>query len=301
MNNSAVLRICVALLLVSTTLHGQTGSAKTEAIYIGVLDDAREEMVNWKPGVALQRVIRPLFEKTGDTWKQVDPSTLPSRLDWTIAFDGKKLGSVQSEKDPDEGLTSVQKILAASAAIPSVGSPSQRFAGIMAYGPARVRRPLIAVSKAYYGDPDGWKREALPNEVAALVRKAFRRDYPKVDRCKDEEAVEKNWNFPDGALDFPAVYGSNHHSFLVETHLNAGDCGWVDSPDDPESNPWFFISDEGTVRRIGSFMSLLDAGDYDNNGKSEVVFFLSQGENTDGFVLFDADFKNQVSLLWSYH
>lgn len=48
-------------------------------------------------------------------------------------------------------------------------------------------------------------------------------------------------------------------------------------------------------------MSLLDAGDYDSDGKSEVVFLLSQGENTDGFVLFDASFEKQVSALWHSH
>lgn len=83
--------------------------------------------------------------------------------------------------------------------------------------------------------------------------------------------------------------------------LNAGDCGWVDQEDDPLSAPWFFVSENGTVKRIGSFMSLLDAGDYDNDGTSEVVFLLSQGENTDGFVLFDGSFEKKTSLLWHYH
>jgi len=38
--------------------------ASTERVLIGILDDAREEMVNWKPGVAGDRIIRPAFEKT---------------------------------------------------------------------------------------------------------------------------------------------------------------------------------------------------------------------------------------------
>jgi hypothetical protein len=113
--------------------------------------------------------------------------------------------------------------------------------------------------------------------------------------------VERNWKFPNSALAFPAAYGSNKNSFLVEANLNTRDCGYVDDPKDPMSAPWFFVSPDGTVRRIGSFMSLLDAGDYDNDGKSEVVFLLSQGENTDGFVLFDASFEKQTSLLWHYH
>ncbi len=113
--------------------------------------------------------------------------------------------------------------------------------------------------------------------------------------------MQPNWKFPDSALALPIAYSSNKHSFLVKASLNAGDCGWVDQPDDRLSEPWFFVSGDGTVRRIGSFLSLLDAGDYDNDGKSEVVFLLSQGENTDGFGLFDANFEKQVSALWHYH
>jgi hypothetical protein len=111
----------------------------------------------------------------------------------------------------------------------------------------------------------------------------------------------RDWKFPDAALSLPIAYASNKHSFLVQTNLNAGDCGYVDKPDDPLSKPWFLVSENRTVRRIGSFMSLLDAGDYDNDGKSEVVFFVSQCEDTDGFVLFDASFEHQTSYLWSYH
>jgi hypothetical protein len=294
---SARILVCVAFFGIA--LCAQTPS--DEKIYVGVLDDAREEMVNWKPGVAQERIVRPAFEKTVTGWKQVDASSLPARMNWTVAFDGKNLGSVETQAGSEEGFTAVQKILTPASAIPIIGSPSQQFAGLMAVGPTRVRRPLIVISKLYFHDTDGWKRTKLSDEIAALVRTAFRREYPHVDRCKDEEIVERNWKFPNSTLAFPIAYGSNKNSFLVEASLNAGDCGYVNDPNDPMSAPWFFVSPDGTVRRIGSFMSLLDAGDYDNDGKSEVVFLLSQGENTDGFVLYDASFEKQTSLLWHYH
>lgn len=295
-------RILVSLVFLGIGLSAQTGSVNTNhRLYIGVLDDAREEMLDWKPGVAKQRIIRPAFEKTATGWKQVDSSSFPADMNWTVAFDGKDLGQVESQASSEEGLTAVQKILTSSSAIPAVGSPSQQFAGLMAAGPTKARRPLVVISEPYFHDPDGWKRTKLPDEISVLVRKAFRREYPHVDRCKDEQVVEPNWKFPDSALALPTAYSSNKDSFLVKASLNAGDCGWVDQPDDPLSEPWFFVSGDGMVRRIGSFMSLLDAGDYDNDGKSEVVFLLSQGENTDGFVLFDASFEKPVSALWHYH
>jgi len=297
---SAKSLVCVMFLGIA--LSAQTSSDNTKGrIYIGILDDAREEMINWKPAVAQQRIIRPAFEKAVLGWKQVDTSSLPAHMNWTIAFDGKNLGDVETQAGSGEGFTPVQNILTPASLVPTVGSPSQQFAGLMAIGPTKVRRPLIAVSKPYFKDPDGWKKTKLPDEIAGLVRTAFRREYPHVDRCKDEQAVERNWKFPDSALSFPTAYASNKNSFIVQASLNAGDCGWVDQPDDPLSQPWFFLSANGTVRRIGSFMKLLDAGDYDGDGKSEVVFLVSQGENTDGFMLFDANFENQVSLLWHYH
>ena len=295
-------RILVCVVVLGINHSAQTSSDNTnDRIYVGVLDDAREEMINWKPGVALQRIIRPAFEKTATGWKQVDASSLPVHTNWTVAFDGKNLGEVESQAGSGEGFTSVQNILTPVSVIPTVGSPSQQFAGLMAVGPTKVRRPLIVISKPYFHDPDGWTRTKLPDEIAVSVRTAFRREYPHVDRCKDEQALEHNWKFPDSALSFPTAYASNKHSFVVQASLTAGNCGWVDQPDDPLSEPWFFVSGNGAVRRIGSFMKLLDAGDYDNDGKSEVVFLVNRGEDTDGFVLFDANFDQQVSLLWHYH
>lgn len=274
----------------------------TDKVYIGFLDDAREEMVNWKPGVAKGRIIRLAFEKTASGWKVADSLHPPARMEWTIAFDGRSLGRVESQQDPKQGLTPVQTILTRVAEIPTIGAPSQEFAGLMADGPGRVRRPLVAVSKPYFRDPDAWKRSTkLPIEIAALVRKSFRHDYPRVSRCKDEEVVEKDWKFPDSALELPVAYASNKRSFLVKAQLAAGECGYVDNPDDPLSDPWFFVSADGTVRRIGSFMSLLDAGDYDNDGRSELIFFLTQPEDTDGFLLFDSSLQKQASFIWSYH
>jgi hypothetical protein len=282
-------------------------------VFVGFLDDAREELSNWEPGVTRDRFIRPAFEKVGSTWRPVNASSLPARMTWTIAFDGRSLGQVKGESweigdrithgQMDQGFrTIVQAIVTPMVAVPSIGPPSKSFAGLMADGPGKVRRPLVLVSKPYFSDPDGWKRlPQPPDSIARLVRAAFRLGFPHINRCKNEEVVQRRWTFPDSSLDLPVSYTSNKGSFLVETHLNAGDCGYVDDPNDPLSDPWFFVSADGRAKRIGSFMSLVDAGDYDDDGRSELIFFLSQPEQTDGFILFDADLRKQASLLWTYH
>lgn len=304
MNKSAcVTVVSVIFWWAALTACAQRSRVEThEKVYVGFLDDAREEMLDWKPGVAPDRVIRPAFERTSTGWSEVNGSSLPSRMTWTIAFDGKNLGHVEVEggADPIGGLTAFQKILTPMGHIPSVGQPSTSFAGLEGLT-TKVRRPLVVVSEPYFRDPDGWKRSIVPDQIAALVRKTFRHDYPHVDLCNDEKVVERNWKFPDTALTLPVAYSSNQRSFLIEADLNAGDCGYVDDPNDPLSMPWFLVSSDGVVKRIGSFMTLLDAGDYDNDGKSELIFFLSQPEDTDGFVLFDATLRKQAALLWTYH
>jgi len=45
---------------------------------------------------------------------------------------------------------------------------------------------------------------------------------------------------------------------------------------------------------------LLDVGDYDKDGKSEVLFW-SSGYNEDGYVLYYDDFRKKVPFKWHYH
>ena len=291
----------VFLLALGLNGFAQTAATVQGPVIVGFLDDDRMEMANWKPGISHIRLIRPAFEKNASGWHPVKPESLTPRMSWTVAFDGKKLGEIEGRLD-SQPPSVTETVLTAPNLLPTVGTPSSAFAGLLAMGPTQIRRPLVLVSKPNFKDPDGWKRlKITPDEVVSAVRSAFRHDFQHVVRCKDEEVVERDWKFPDSSLRLVTVYGSAKHSFLVETELSAGNCGYVDDPNDPFSDPWFYVSENGVARRIGAFMTLLDAGDYDADGRSEVVFFLSQPEDTDGFVLFDATMHEQARLTWSYH
>lgn len=54
------------------------------------------------------------------------------------------------------------------------------------------------------------------------------------------------------------------------------------------------------ARFIARGLTLIDAGDYDGDGASELVFWYS-GYNSDGYVLLRADLRRRVEYLWSYH
>jgi hypothetical protein len=124
-----------------------------------------------------------------------------------------------------------------------------------------------------------------------------------VDRCEQEQVAERDWKFPDSALALPVAYASNKNSFLVAVSLNAGDCGWGGHPDDPLDSfvhQWFFVAADRRVRRIGGFEELVDAGDYDNDGKSELIFFSTRSENSDAYDLLYDDFRKKVDLEIGY-
>jgi len=287
-------------------------SANSVTVYVGILDDAREQVWRGKANVGERRLVMPVFEKTGTEWQSIS-SFSPLEMKWTISFNGKNLGEIETGADTKEGSAdqlnspdsrAKQFILTRAANVLVVGKPSQKFTGASSLvGLKAVRRPLVVVSKPYYRDPDGWRRVQLPEKVAALVRVGFRKQYPQVDRCEREAIAERNWKYPDSALTLPAAYASNKNSFLVAAKLNAGNCGWGGRPDDPLDSwvrQWFLVAPDGGVHRVGGFEELLDAGDYDNDGSSEIIFFSTRSEHSDAYDLLYDGLRKKATLVIGY-
>ena len=105
--------------------------------------------------------------------------------------------------------------------------------------------------------------------------------------------------FIDGALRSPYAYASNKNAFLVAVRLEAGDCGWGGNPEDPTDAfvyQWFLVAADQSAHRIGGFDVLLDAGDYDNDGRSEFIFLSVRSENSDVYDLFYDNFQKKAEL-----
>ena len=68
-------------------------------VYVGILDDAREELRDGKVNEIERRVVMPAFEKRNGEWQTITHFS-PHNVKWTVAFDGKNLGQVESQASP---------------------------------------------------------------------------------------------------------------------------------------------------------------------------------------------------------
>ena len=284
----------------------------------GVLVGVLEEIPSQDQGKPSTRAVRVAFQKVGDHWQAFpsdcgDPACLsqrpaqfPTQTTWTVTFDGKSLGQVTGRTPPkyahysEVGLQTI----AAGDPIPSVGKRSNRYATWLG-GP--FYRPLVTTSQPLFKDPDLWQPTHLsPATVSALYRK-FREQYPKVSNCVDAHHNEVPWSYRDKDLHVGRAYASRSRWVLAQIDLGPYRCDDIGSQtentfvgDDPFTGQWYVVDPAGRVSFLGQGMDLLDAGDYDNDGRSELLFSTG-GYNRGGYALLYDDFKKHVIFELGYH
>jgi hypothetical protein len=279
-----------------------------ENLVLGVLEDNPGRFQN-DPN---SRAVRAVFQKIGDEWKPLrdhcpDQACLktvaaqyPKEVVWTIAFDGRNLGQVKTRAPvefksyADIGLEEITS----GEPVPTVGKRSANNGG---FGGGEVYRPLVAVSAPNYADPDVWKPTNLQVEMIAAVRREFRKKFPKATNCKNpDENIQRPWLYRDEDVSVNKSYASQSKWFLVELKLKGWRCDGAEDDGGPFDGHWYVIEPEGTVRFLDAGMWLVDAGDYDNDGKSEIVFSIGRYDQG-GYEVFYNDFKKHAVFTYIFH
>jgi hypothetical protein len=282
-------------------------NASAQTIIIGVLEENRGHYA----GDLNYRSVRVVFEKAGTTWRAFQndcrnrqclktvTKSYPSEMRWTIAFDGRNLGQVTSRTPNDfrwYGDVGQQEIISTSP-VPTVGSRSSEFGG---YSDAVVYRPLIANSQDYFVDPDRWKPLEVAPQFAAQLRQAFRKRFPKL--CRSSETNPSNlevFHYRDDEVKVVKAYASRSGWIVARVHLQAIDCNDVEAGFDID-DPWFVVDTHKSVTYLDSGLWLVDAGDYDNDGRSELVFSINR-DNEGGYELYYDDFKKHATFKFNFH
>jgi hypothetical protein len=283
-------------------------SAFSQTTVLGILEDVPGE----NPSAPHSRGVRIVFQKVGTQWEAFPstapednylnalPSKYPHEVSWTIAFDGRALGELTGRTPGQfESASTVGMQTISSGDVPTVGERSAKYGG---YTDAVVFRPLVAVSKSNFKDPDNWKplTELFPG-LAARLRAGFRSKYPHLcqENKKDQTKLQP-FIYRDQDVKIVGVYISKASTYLGRLHLEGAiDCQDIDAGFEID-DPWFFMSSRGLTRYVDSGMWLVDAGDYDNDGKSEVVFSINR-DNRGGYEIFYDDFRKHATFEFLYH
>jgi hypothetical protein len=292
----------LSALLVLATLFAVAAKGQT---LLGVLEDVPP----LGPETQHRREVRVVFEKRGNEW-QAFPSVCPDQqclssitskypqeVHWTVAFDGKNLGQITSTAPPryayyaEVGLQNLTDITSA----PTVGTKSREFGG---QTDAIVYRPLVTNSQPFASDPEGWKRSPLSVEQSARVKQAFRQHFGKL--CQLDKDDLKQLPYTDENLKVVTAYKSRSGWAIASVHLQGAiDCADTEAGFEIDDS-WFAVTPDMGVQHLDDGVWLVDAGDYDNNGHSELVFSINR-DNRGGYELFYDGFKKRAVFEYIYH
>lgn len=290
--------------------HVESAFSQEWKIILGVLED-HEGHFSGEPNF---RGVRVAFYKDSTEWKPFPhdlpaPSSLetitseyPQEVNWTIAYRGRYLGEVRGRTPrafayySEIGL----QTLPDDVGIATVGSRSRNNPGFPA---GSVYRPLVAISQHYFKDPEAWKPAPMSAQHVAALRQRFRWRFPVAQNCASpEENVPKPWDYRNEDMKPGKTYSSNEGWTVTSLALAiaAWHCDAKLEDGGPFYDQWYAVGPTGQIEYLGSGLWYVDAGDYDNDGRSEMLFSMS-GYNRGGYKLFYDHFKKSATFEFSYH
>ncbi|MBN1473771.1 MAG: hypothetical protein JW914_04085 [Syntrophaceae bacterium] len=254
--------------------------------------------------------VRVLFSHQGNQWQAFQSDcensgclsaitkSFPKEVVWYIGLDGCQIGKVTARTPNNFSFYAhigLQDIFEGRA--PVVGKSSYEFAG---FGGRPVRRPLVAVSKQYFSDPQGWKRHKPTPKLIMQTLKIMRKSAPAV--CKEGQSEKQQlipFHYTQDDLEIRAHKSINGSVLLTVSMNDVFYCEGGDGDGGYDAQT-FAISPTGKTYYLGPGLILVDAGDYNGDGSSELVMALSL-YNRGGYVLFSNSFIEEARFEFGYH
>jgi hypothetical protein len=241
-----------------------------DKVLLGVLEE---------PQCANAKTVRGriMFASDGARWESLasrNAETAPNAtgVTWTVALDGRSIGTLALE-DATPGspkrkdwFYSRDKLFAPVGNYPPANNRGT-FAG---WCEAPSRRPLVLVSRPMVADPSAWKPVPSTKDYPDKLYRPMKlvTDRTNVYRCRDPEGAKPEpFDFRAEDLKIYKVYRSKTGSTLVSIGLDREKNGCDGPVESAWWYQWFLLRDE-TVDFIGSGMEMVDAGDYDGDGRS---------------------------------
>lgn len=250
------------------------------------------------------RAVRPLFARANGQWRSLDkpPPALTEPADWHVVDARGSNSTLRTQKAPpvpQPSWTYARDFLlepASDSTLPSLPNPEKLYSG---WCDAPANRPVFLVTGRGTRRPTliALPRANQAHDMAALLR-GFNASSGATRLCLEyndgkpislavgDLSVTESLQLPSGAR----LIALSLRRELTECKSERGG---VDLP------RWFVLGG-GQPRFLGASLAFIAAADLDADGTIEYLFWYS-GYNRDGYVLFDASFKNPARFLWSYH
>lgn len=283
-----------------------TAWAGDDDIYFGMVEDV--------PGVYYgegnNTKVRVLFSYKAKKWQAYKSdcedsdclsnitNSYPKEVTWFIGLDGRQVGKVTAKTPKKfEFYSHIGHQTIAEGDAPTIGKASNEFSG---FSGKVVHRPLVAVSKPYFQDPQKWKRHQATPELTKQALAIVRKHAPALCKAgKEETSPLIPLHLTQAHLNIRSHKSTDGRLLLMVSINDAYYCdgGAGDGLYDPQM---FAIDSAGKTHYLGSGLKLVDAGDYDGDGVSELVMSLSR-YNRGGYVLFSNLFVEVARFEFSYH
>jgi hypothetical protein len=201
--------------------------------------------------------------------------SLPESSAWRVCFDGKPRGAIRTTRPPTwtgghRGALEPEEV----AGLPWADAPTDR-PWLVAGRPAH--RPLVTTTGGHCGDPDRWSS-------VQVAREELLRLLPAVHT--EEARVFGHGLGPDKLYAVENAYGSVHGDRLLMV-TNSGDASGHGT------RLLIHLARGGELRILAEGVSVLDTGDYDGDGESELVAIQS-GTEGGSVMLFWDGFRRQA-------
>lgn len=288
----------IAILGLLLTSHALAG----EPVLLGVLEE---------PQCAKERTVRAriMFVSEGSRWKSLAVRETARRIEvtdkeWTVALDGRSVATVilgdpnPDSPQPTDWYYARDKLYMPVGKYPTVSNKNS-FSG---WCEAPSRRPLVLTSQPMVSDPAIWKPVAVSGDYKRKLCQSMKLVLARTDvvHCRDAEGIRPEpFDFQPEDLKLYKAYRSKTEGILISVGLDFAKYG-CDGVTGPAWLPHWFLLRDAAVDLVGTGMELVDAGDYDGDGRSEALFWKS-GYNRDGYVLLFDHLRQKAEYIWGYH
>ena len=268
-----------------------------DAPIVGMLEPQSQCKRDKRPAV------RALFARSGSSWislvdREIAAGYDMGQMEWTVTFDGRTLGTVRTVDPgvPDDRSFRYDRdyrlAIIDDQPLPTIANRREEFGG---WCDTPDVRPLVVNAQSRSADPDQWKPFAIGNGYRELLLDRFLQAFDEPIECSNLPA---GYEFSARDLVIHKSYRDAAGRLLVALRLlpngDRCDAGW----DLVSPVAWFSIAE--TVRHVGNDLTLIDAGDYDNDGESEILFWYA-GYNQDGYIILYDGLRWQSNYHWGYH